>query len=142
MSKPANKKGFGVYVTILAAILALAAGIYFQVIGGTFGLENTHNGNCYEILIVALLVGAAVIPAACIAIKRYGLASAAVTACSGVALCLFIHKCYWYVVDVFVGIDEKHGFDPKFMIFTGLVLAAFVVGEVAIYCRKTKKVKA
>ena len=57
----------------------------------------------------------------------------------GAALCLFVHKCYWYVVDVFVGIDEKHGFDPRFITFTVLILAAFVIGEAAIYIRKIKK---
>lgn len=135
------KKGFGFYATILAAVVALAAGVYFQVISGTFGLDNTHNGNCYELLIVGLLVGAAVVSGACIAIKRYGLASAVVTALSGASLCLFVHKCYWYVTDVFVGIDEKHGFDPKFITFTALLVAAFVIGEIAIYTRKTRQAK-
>ena len=67
------------------------------------------------------------------------MASAVTAIAPGVALCLFVHKCYWYVVDVFVGIDEKHGFDPKFITFAALILAAFVIGEVAIYARKTKK---
>lgn len=141
MSK-SEKKGFGFYATILAAVLSLAAGIYFQVIGGVFGLENTHNGNCYEMLIVSLLIGGAVLTGLLVAIKRYGLAAAAVTALSGVSICLFVHKCYWYVVDVFVGIDEKHGFDPKFITFTALALAALLIGEIAIYTRKTKAVKA
>ena len=57
---------------------------------------------------------------------------------TGVALCVFIHKCYWYVVDVFVGIDEKHGFDPRFIIFVALTVLAFVLAEAAIYLRKTK----
>ena len=71
-------------------------------------------------------------------LKKYGLAAAMAAIGPGVALCVFIHKCYWYVVDVFVGIDEKHGFDPRFIIFTALIVLAFVIGEVAIYVRKTK----
>ena len=43
------------------------------------------------------------------------------------------------MVDVFIGIDEKHGFDPRFITFVALIAAAFVIGEVAIYVRKTKK---
>ena len=71
-------------------------------------------------------------------LKKAGLASALTALVPGVALCLFIHKCYWYMVDVLVGIDEKHGFDPRFIIFTALVVVAFIVGEVAVYTRKAK----
>lgn len=133
------KKGFGFYVTILAALVTLAAGVYFQLISGTFGLDNTHNGNCYDVMIVGLLAGGAVVALASAFIKKAGFASAVVTAASGVSICMFIHKCYWYIVDVFVGIDEKHGFDPKFITFTALLVAAFLISEIALYCRKTKK---
>ena len=138
MSQNTSKKGFGFYVVLLAAFAALAAGIYFVVIHGTFGLDSTHNGNCYDPLITWLLIGGAVIAVGLTVLKRYGLASAVTAIVPGAALCLFVHKCYWYVVDVFIGIDEKHGFDPRFMIFTGLIAAAFVIGEVAIYVKKTK----
>ena len=135
------KKGFGFYVLILATILSLAAGIYFVSIHGTFGLDSTHNGVCYDPAIVGLLIGGAAVAAALCAIKRYGLASAVACAAPGVAIAVFVHKCYWYVVDVFVGIDEKHGFDPRFITFTGLLVAAFLVGEIALYLRKVKEPK-
>ena len=139
MRQTSPKKSFGFYLVILAALAALAAGIYFIVIHGTFGLDSTHNGNCYDPLITWLLIGGAVIAGILIAIQRYGLASAVTAIIPGVAICLFAHKCYWYVVDVFVGIDEKHGFDPRFIIFAALVAAAFVIGEIAIDVRKTAK---
>ena len=139
MSNTSSKKGFGFYVLLLAAVLAVAAGVYFLVIHGTFGLDSTHNGNCYDPLITWLLIGGAVIAVGLTVLKRYGLASAVTAIVPGAALCLFVHKCYWYVVDVFVGIDEKHGFDPRFITFTVLILAAFVIGEAAIYIRKVKK---
>ncbi len=132
------KKGFGFYAVIAAIVLALAAGIYFQAVGGIFGLDNTHNGNTYHPAIVALLIGGAVLAAVLVAVKKYGLASAVTAAAPGVAICLFIYKCYWYITDVFVGIDEKHGFDPRFITFVVLTALAFVVGEIAIYTRKTK----
>ena len=145
MSQTSSKKGFGFFKTMFfivvchAVALALAAGIYFLAIHGTFGLDSTHNGNCYDPLITWLLIGGALIAAGLTVLKRYGLASAVTALVPGVALCLFVHKCYWYVVDVFVGIDEKHGFDPRFITFTVLILAAFVIGEAAIYIRKVKK---
>ena len=139
MSQATSKKGFGFYAVLLAAAAALAAGIYFLVIHGTFGLDSTHNGNCYDSLITCLLIGGAAIAVGLTFLKRYGLATAVTAIAPGVSICLFIHKCYWYVVDVFVGIDEKHGFDPKFITFVALVAAAFVIGEIAIYTRKTRE---
>lgn len=142
MSKSAGsanpKKAFGFYVLLLAAALALAAGIYFVAIHGTFGLDSTHNGVCYDPLVTALLIGGAVVIVGLAVLKKYGLAAAVAAAAPGVALCLFVHKCYWYVVDVFVGIDEKHGFDPRFITFAVLIGLAFVAGEIAIYVKKVK----
>ena len=138
MNETPVKKSFGFYVTILAALLALVAGIYFVSIHGTFGLDSTHNGVCYDPAVVGLLIGGALIAAGLIVLKRYGLASAVTVIAPGAALCFFVHKCYWYVVDVFVGIDEKHGFDPRFITFAVLLALAFVLGEIAIYARKTK----
>ncbi len=138
MSDTSGKKAFGVYATVFAALLSLAAGIYFQMIHGTFGATKRV---CYDAPIVILLIGAFVVAMLLIALRRYGLAAAATAAMPGVAILFFVHKCYWYVSDVFVAIDEK-GFDPKFIIFTGLALAAFLIGEIAIYTRKTKPVKA
>lgn len=131
-----TKKGFGVYATLVAALLSAAAGIYLQIEGGVFGAMNRQ---CYDPIVVGLLIGALVVAVILVAIKKYGLAAAAVTAMSGVALCKFatVHDAYWYVADVFIAIDEK-GFDPHFLIFAGLVIAAFVIGEVAIYTRKIK----
>lgn len=139
MSKPSEKKAFGFYVVLLAAAAALAAGVYFLIIKGAFGLDSTHNGNCYDPLITGLLIGGGLIAAGLTLLKKYGLASAVTAIAPGAAFCVFVHKCYWYVVDVFIGIDEKHGFDPKFITFTALILAAFIIGEIAIYTRKVKE---
>ena len=138
MNETPNKKGIGFYITIIAALLALAAGIYFVSIHGTFGLDSTHNGVCYYPMVAGFLIGGAALAVVLVLLKRYGLASAVTVIAPGVALCFFVHKCYWYVVDVFVGIDEKHGFDPRFITFTALLAAAFLIGEIALYARKTK----
>ena len=139
MRQASSKKSIGFYIVLLAAVAALAAGIYFLAIHGTFGLDSTHNGNCYDPLITWLLIGGALIAGGLAVLNRFGLAAAVTAIVPGVAICLFIHKCYWYVVDVFQRIDEKHGFDPRFIIFVALIAAAFVIGEVAIYVRKTKE---
>ncbi len=135
---PAPKKGIGVYATLLSGVLALAAGLYFITTEGKFGAMQR---NCFSPVIVGLLVAALVVALALTLIKKHGLASAAVTTLSGLSILVFAHKCYWYVTDVFVAIDEK-GFDPEFLIFAGLALGAFLIGEIAIYLPKQKKVKA
>ena len=138
MSNTSSKKAFGFFVVVLSALLALAAGIYFVAIHGTFGLDSTHNGACYDPIVTGLLIGGAVIACALVILKKYGLAAAVTAIAPGAALCVFVHKCYWYVVDVFVGIDEKHGFDPRFITFAILLGLALLLGEIAIYARKTK----
>ena len=139
MSKTTSNSSVRFVFILVAAVLALAAGVYFLSIHGTFGLRDTHNGNCYDPIITWLLIGGAVVVAALASVKKEGLASAVTAIVPGAAFCVFVHKCYWYVTDVFVGIDEPKGqFDPRFIIFAGLLLAAFVVGEVAIYLRSRK----
>ena len=61
MSQASSKKSFGFYIVLLAAVLALAAGVYFLVIHGTFGLDSTHNGDCYDPIITGLLIGGAAV---------------------------------------------------------------------------------
>ena len=136
----APKKGFGVYLAIAAAVLAAAAGVFMQVQGGQFGAMARQ---CYSLPAVILLIATLVVVVVLVAIKRYGLASLAAAAMPGIALCCFavVHDAYWYVADVFIAIDEK-GFDPNFLVFAGLVLGAFILGEIAVYAPKTKKVKA
>ena len=133
------KKKTLIIVIAVLAVLALAAGIYFLAIHGTFGLDNTHNGVCYDPIITVALIAGGVIAAGLALIKKQGLASAICAIGPCVAFCVFIHKCYWYVTDVFVGIDEKHGFDPKFITFAALLLLALIIGEVAIYLRNKKE---
>ncbi len=134
MSNP--KKKFGFYAVIAAALLCLAAGAYYKYVGGYFGLAQSSHKDNFSAVVFWLLVGGAALCAVLVALKRYGLASAVVTAASGVSIALFVHKCYWYVVDVMYGIDEKQ-FDPKFFIFVGLMAAAFLVSEISLYTRKT-----
>ena len=120
-----TKKGFGVYATLVSAVLAIAAAVIYQVIGGKFGATQRV---CYDQWVVLLLIGGGVVSGALVGLKKYGVAS---------AIAAFAHKCYWYVTDVFVAIDEK-GFDPNFLWFAGLALGAFIIGEIAVYTRKEK----
>ena len=62
-----------------------------MVIHGTFGLDSTHNGMCYDPLVTALLIGGAAVAVCLVLLKKSGLA------------------------------------------------AVLVVGEVALYARKTRK---
>lgn len=129
-----TKKGFGVYATLVSAVLAIAAAVIYQVIGGKFGATQRV---CYDQWVVLLLIGGGVVSGALVGLKKYGVASAIAAFAPFAAICFFAHKCYWYVTDVFVAIDEK-GFDPNFLWFAGLTLGAFIIGEISVYTRKEK----
>lgn len=136
----APKKGFGVYCALLSGNLALAAGIFYYLIGGVFGAMNRQ---CFDPIVMILLCGTVLVVMQLSLVGRDGLACAMSALLPGIALCKFaaVHDAYWYVADVFTAIDE-HGFDPNFLIFAGLVLGAFVLGEIAIYAPKACKAKA
>ena len=121
---------------ITFCILAIAAAVIYQVIGGKFGATQRV---CYDQWVVLLLIGGGMVSGALVGLKKYGVASAIAAFAPFAAICFFAHKCYWYVTDVFVAIDEK-GFDPNFLWFAGLALGAFIIGEIAVYTRKEKAV--
>ena len=56
-----TKKGFGVYATLVSAVLAIAAAVIYQVIGGKFGATQRV---CYDQWVVLLLIGGGVVSGA------------------------------------------------------------------------------
>ena len=88
-------------------VRVLVASHWRAILNGYLGLAQSSHKDNFSPVVFWLLIGGAVVCALCIALKKYGLASAVVTAASGVSVALFVHKCYWYVVDVLYGIDEK-----------------------------------
>lgn len=141
MSKKFNASSV---VILIAALCSLAAGILFQSVGGVFGLMKY---NYYNPVIAWGLMGTIVVAVVLMACKLHGLASVVVTAVPGLALCAFFigfgkRAAYWHVVDVFMKIDEPQGFDQNYLIFVGLMVVAFIIGEIAIYLRKPGQAKA
>lgn len=141
MSKNFN---FSSVVILLSGLLSCAAGVLFQSVGGVFGLMQY---NYYNPVIAWGLMGVVVLAAVLMLCKLHGLASLAVTAVPGLAFCAFFigfgkRAAYWHIADVFMKIDEPNGFDPNYLAFCGLMIAAFIIGEVAIYLRKPGQAKA
>ena len=143
MSKKFN---FSSIVILLSGLLSCAAGVLFQKLNGRFGLMNYDYYNPY---IAYGLMGVVIVAFVLMLLKLHGLASVAVTAVPGLAFCAFFigfgkRAAYWHVADVFMKIDEQ-AFDTNYLIFCGLMIAAFIVGEIAVYLRKPgqpKKAKA
>lgn len=124
-------------VIVIAALCSLAAGVLFQSVDGVFGQMKY---NYYNPVIAYGLMGTIVAAVALLLCKLHGLAALVTTAAPFLSLCAFFigfgkRAAYWHVADVFMGIDES-AFDPKYLAFCGLMLAAFIIGEVAIYLRK------
>lgn len=141
MSKKFNASSV---MILIAALCSLAAGILFQSVGGVFGLMKY---NYYNPVIAWGLMGTVVVAVVLMVLKLHGLASLVVTAVPGLSLCAFFigfgkRAAYWHVVDVFMKIDEPQGFDQNYLIFVGLMAAAFILGEIAIYLRKPGQAKA
>ena len=141
MSKKFNASSI---VILIAALCSCAAGVVFQSVGGVFGLMKY---NYYNPVIAIALMGCVVAAVALMLCKLHGLASLIVTAVPGLSLCAFFigfgkRAAYWHVVDVFMKIDEPMGFDQNYLIFVGLMVAAFLVGEISIYLRKPGQPKA
>jgi hypothetical protein len=92
-------------------------------------------------------VDSSVVAALLIICKLPGLASLVTTVVPGLSFCVFFigfgkRAAYWHIADVFMKIDEPNGFDPNYLAFCGLMIAAFIIGEVAIYLRKPGQQKA
>ena len=142
MSKKFN---FSSIVILLSGLLSCAAGVLFQSVNGRFGQMNY---DYYNPVIAWGLMGTIVAAVVLMICKLHGLAAVVTTAAPFLALCAFFigfgkRAAYWHVVDVFMKIDEQ-AFDPNYLLFCGLMVAAFIIGEVAIYLRKPgqpKKVK-
>ena len=140
MSKKFNASSI---VILIAALCSCAAGVLFQSVGGVFGQMKY---NYYNPVIAWGLMGVVAVAVVLMLCKLHGLASLAVTVVPGLAFCAFFigfgkRAAYWHVADVFMGIDES-AFDPNYLAFCGLMVAAFIIGEVAIYLRKPGQKKA
>ena len=98
-----TKKGFGVYATLVSAVLAIAAAVIYQVIGGKFGATQRV---CYDQWVVLLLIGGGVVSGALVGLKKYGVASAIAAFAPFAAICFFAHKCYWYVTRISSGLPD------------------------------------
>lgn len=132
-------------VTLISALLSLAAGIFFISVDGKFGVGKV--ASYWNPVSFGLLVGCIVAVVLLLLLKLPGLASFVATAVPGICAVLFFiggtgegaaRAAYWHFADQ--GFEEK-GLDPKFMTFLLLMVAAFIVGEVAIYMRKTRAAK-
>lgn len=139
MSKKFN---FSSIVILLSGLLSCAAGVLFQMVGGRFGQMNY---DYYNPFIAWGLMGVVAVAAVLMLLKLHGLASVAVTAVPGLAFCAFFigfgkRAAYWHVADVFMKIDEQ-AFDTNYLIFCGLMIVAFIVGEIAVYLRKPGQAK-
>ena len=141
MSKKFNASSI---VILLSGLLSCAAGVLFQSRNGVFGQMPY---NYYNPFIAWGLMGVVAVAVVLMLCKLHGLASLAVTAVPGLAFCAFFigfgkRAAYWHIADVFMKIDEPNGFDPNYLAFCGLMIAAFIIGEVAIYLRKPGQQKA
>ena len=160
----------GAIAAILSALLSLAAGIFYYVTDGSFGQGKVQD--YFNPLTFLLLISCVLIVLILLLTKLPGLASFTATLIPGVCVALFFlggtnsiansiycffaedlgilkeklcgmsaRAAYWHFADL--GFEEKsYGMCPKFLTFLLLMVAAFIVGEIAVYLRKAPKAQA
>ena len=135
----------GAIAAILSALLSLAAGIYFKATNGTFGQGKVQS--YWNPVLFGVRIAAIVVVVLLLLCKLPGLASFFATTLPGIGVALFFlggngaRAAYWHFADL--GFEEKaYGMCPKFLTFLVLMVAAFIVGEIAVYLRKAPKTKA
>lgn len=134
----------GAIMTLVSALLSFIAGMLYYSQGGVFGQGKI--ANYWSPVTFGLLVACIVVVIALLLLKLPGLASFVATTIPGVCVALFFigingaRAAYWHFADL--PFEEKQfGMDPEFLTFLILLVAAFIVGEIAIYSRKTPAIK-
>lgn len=134
----------GAITAILSALISLVAGILYIKEHGTYGTGVPEN--CWSPVTFALLIACVFVVVLLILFKLPGLASFVATTVPGVCVALFFigingaRGAYWHLSRL--PYEEKsYGIDPDFLVFVALLVVAFIVGEIAIYLRKTSVAK-
>ena len=125
----------GAILSVVSALISFAAGMLYFLEGGIFGSGKV--ANYWSPVTFGLLVACIIVVIVLLLLKLPGLASFVATTIPGVCLALFFigingaRAAYWHFADL--GFEEKqYGMDPEFLTFMILLVAAFIVGEVAV----------
>lgn len=124
-------KGFGFYVTLAISLLFLITGcVYLSVYG-----KDLRD---YSVWTTAFLFVGFGLSVVLVALRQERWTPYVQGVFGMCALLAFIRKIYWYVSEVFVGIDEV-AFNSKFIISTTLLAILFVVTIVNCFLPQNKK---
>ena len=124
-------KAFGYYFTLAITLLFLIAGIVYTT------AYSSDKRDFQVWTTVVLFVGFALSLISTV-LKQDNWTPYVQGAFSLAALCLFVHKIYWYVSEVFVGIDEVV-FNQRFIMSTVVLLILFVATLVNCFLPQLKK---
>ncbi len=131
LKKYFDGKAFGYYVSLAITVLFLVAGIIYVTSYG-------NDVRDYQLwTTVSLFVGFAL--SLVLTVLRQDKVTPYVQGVFGLAaLCLYIRKIYWYVSEVFVGIDEV-AFSGRFILVTTFLAVLFVVALVNCFLPQIKR---
>ena len=128
-----SKKAPGFYAGMLACVLAIAAAVCYGVVFP--GIE--YKEQVFDIRICVILAAAGILAAVLLLAgeRTAGFAPALLCLGSSVALMLFINIAIWPVSDTIYGIEPFPQI-TQLVVCAALIVAALVVGEIALYLRK------
>lgn len=126
-----STKGYGFYLILTSAVLALITIIVFFV-----GKDEGYLSWVSFGFLLTLVLGDAIL----IAIKKDNFIPALNTICSGLALGFFIDACYSYVATVMTGIDIE-SFSMAWILTVILSVLLFVISAATIFTPLAKTTK-
>ncbi len=130
-----KSKRAGFYVGIIAGILCIVSGIMYR----TDFISISYKEQVYDDTVVYLLIAAGIIGIIMLLIPKVdGYAPVVLLIGSGVSALMFIDMMIWPISDTIYGI-EPFGYMNEIYLVGGLLLASFIISEVALYLRKVKK---
>ncbi len=124
-------KSYGFYVTLVVSLLLLVSGsVYVSMYG--------NDQRDYQIWTTVLLFIGFALSIVLIALRQDKYTPYVQGAFGLAALLFFVRKIYWYVSEVFVGIDEV-AFNSKFITCTTLFVILFIATLVNCFLPQVKK---
>ena len=129
-----TQRAAGFYVTLAAAAMCLASAILYRA--DFQGMIYSH-GALFSEGVFWGLIAAAAVAIAMLFLRLEGYAPVVLCIASGLSCLAFIHRMVWPVADIFTAIDPVT-FISQLITCAAVLLASFVLSEVALYMKKRK----
>lgn len=137
MNKPVKAPGY--FLSLIACVLALAAGICYGVLFSAIQYKEP----VFDMMICVIMAASGAIGAALLLLGKRTADFAPTVLClgSGISFLMFAKMVIWPVTDTIYGIEPFPQF-TQLVICAVLFVVTFVLSEVVLYMKKYKAIEA